>query len=117
VRDQYQCQSSDIRKVSLICNNESVFLPNTFTPNNDGVNDVFYPRGRGIRTVKFLRIYNRWGQLMFERLNFNTDDRSAGWNGTLNGKLLTADVYVYSLGMVCDSNQTIEVKGNIMLVR
>jgi gliding motility-associated-like protein len=117
VRNQYQCEASDTRTIKLLCNSESVFVPNTFTPNGDGMNDVWYPRGAGIRQVKFLRVFNRWGQLIFERLNFNTDDRSAGWDGTYKGQLLSPDVFVYSLGMVCDNGQVIETKGNVMVVR
>jgi gliding motility-associated-like protein len=116
-RNQYQCEASDSRKIDLICNNESVFVPNTFTPNNDGVNDVWYPRGSGIKSIRFIRVFNRWGQLIFERLNFNADDRSAGWDGTFKGQPLPADVYVYSLGMVCDNNQVVETRGNVMVVR
>jgi gliding motility-associated-like protein len=116
-RNQYQCEATDSRKIDLLCNTESVFVPNTFTPNNDGVNDVWYPRGSGIKSIKFLRVFNRWGQLIFERLNFNADDRSAGWDGRFKGQQLPGDVYVYSLGMVCDNNQVVETKGNVMVVR
>ena len=94
VRNDQQCEASDTRMINLLCNNESVFVPNTFTPNDDGVNDIFYPRGNGIKSVKHLRVYNRWGQLIFERLNFNTDDRNAGWDGTFKGQKLSPDVYV-----------------------
>lgn len=117
VKNDYRCEASDTRKITLLCNNESVFVPNTFTPNGDGVNDIFYPRGNGIKAVKHMRVYNRWGQLIFERQNFNTDDRNAGWDGTFKGQKLSPDVYVYSLAMVCDNNQTVETKGNIMIVR
>jgi gliding motility-associated-like protein len=117
VKNDHQCEASDTRTITLLCNNESVFVPNTFTPNGDGVNDIFYPRGNGIRSVKYLRVYNRWGQLIFEKQNFNTDDKSAGWNGTFKSQPLAPDVYVYTLAMVCDNNQVVETKGNIMIVR
>ncbi|WP_276504213.1 gliding motility-associated C-terminal domain-containing protein [Terrimonas pollutisoli] len=117
VKNDHHCEASDTRTITLLCNNESVFVPNTFTPNGDGVNDIFYPRGNGIRSVKYLRVYNRWGQLIFEKQNFNTDDKSAGWNGTFKGQPLAPDVYVYTLAMVCDNNQVVETKGNIMIVR
>jgi gliding motility-associated-like protein len=117
VQNQYQCEASDSRTVKLLCNNESIFLPNTFTPNGDGTNDVWYPRGRGISAVRYLRVFNRWGQLIFERQNFNADDRSAGWDGTYKGQKLPPDVFVYSLGMICDNGQLVDVKGNVMIVR
>ncbi|MES2774160.1 MAG: PKD domain-containing protein [Bacteroidota bacterium] len=117
VKNAGQCEASDTRIIKLLCNNESIFVPNTFTPNGDGANDIFYPRGEGIKSVRFLRVYNRWGQLVFERLNFNTNDRSQGWDGTFKGEKLAPDVYVYSLGMVCDNGQVIDTKGNVMIVR
>ena len=113
----YNCSTSDTKKISLLCNAESVFLPNTFTPNTDGVNDVLYPRGEGIKSVKHLRIFNRWGQLVFERLNFNTNDRSMGWDGTFKGQALPPDVFVFTMAVICDNNQLVETKGNVMIVR
>ncbi|MES2774161.1 MAG: PKD domain-containing protein [Bacteroidota bacterium] len=117
VGNAFNCEASDSRIIKLLCTNESIFIPNTFTPNGDGANDVFYPRGEGIKSVRFLRVYNRWGQLLFERLNFSTNDRSQGWDGTFKGEKLAPDVYVYSLGMVCDNGQVIDTKGNVMIVR
>jgi gliding motility-associated-like protein len=117
VSNAFHCEASDTRVIKLLCTNESIFIPNTFTPNGDGANDVFYPRGEGIKSVRFLRVYNRWGQLLFERLNFSTNDRNLGWDGTYKGEKLAPDVYVYSLGMVCDNGQVIDTKGNVMIVR
>jgi gliding motility-associated-like protein len=117
VTNSLGCTASDEQQISLVCNSEGVFIPNTFTPNGDGVNDVFYPRGQGIRAVRYLRIFNRWGQLVFERTNFNTDDRSAGWDGTYKGQKLAGDVFVYSAQAVCDNGQAVELKGTVMIVR
>jgi gliding motility-associated-like protein len=117
VRNAFGCEGSDKVSINLVCNGESVFLPNTFTPNGDGMNDIWYPRGGGIRLVKSLKVFNRWGQAIYERSNFNTDDRSAGWDGTLKGQPLAADVFVYTMAVTCDNGQVIETKGNVMIVR
>ena len=117
VSNALNCSVSDTRTIKLLCNNESVFVPNTFTPNGDGANDIFYPRGEGIKVVRYLRIFNRWGQLVFERLNFATNDRHAGWDGRFKGQLLDPDVFVYSMAIVCDNDEMIEVKGSVMIVR
>lgn len=117
VRNPAGCESTDRIRLQLLCNAESVFLPNTFTPNGDGVNDTWYPRGGGIRQVRYLKVFNRWGQLVFERTNISTDDRSAGWDGTYQGKPLPPDVFVFTLGATCDNGQTVETKGNVMIVR
>ncbi len=111
------CKATDNVTIFVVCNNANVFVPNTFSPNGDGVNDVFYPRGSGVFKIKGLKIFNRWGQVVFERSNFNANDVSAGWDGTFNGKKLPSDVFVYTLELVCENNQTLVFKGNIALVR
>ncbi len=87
------CIVSDTINISVEdCQNPGIFIPNSFTPNGDGLNDVFY-----IKTIaqfsKFnLFIYNRWGQLIFE-----TDNADIGWDGTFNGKPVQMDVYNYKI--------------------
>lgn len=111
------CVSRDEITIRVICGNSNVFIPNTFSPNNDGVNDVFYPRGKGLFNVKNFRVFNRWGQLVFERSNVAPNNASEGWNGTYKGNQLPSDVYVYIIDMQCDNNMVIPFKGNITLIR
>jgi gliding motility-associated-like protein len=111
------CTITDKITVFVICNNENLFIPNTFSPNGDGNNEVFYPRGRGILNVKSLRIYSRWGQEVYWRYNFMANDRSAGWDGTFKGQKLPSDVYVYMIDVICENNTVVTLKGDIMLVR
>jgi gliding motility-associated-like protein len=117
VENSAGCSTTASIDIRILCAAENVFLPNTFTPNADGVNDVWYPRGGGITGIRYLRVFNRWGQLVFERTNFNADDRSAGWNGTFKGVVLPPDVFVYSMGITCNNGQPLELKGNVMIVR
>lgn len=117
VANSYNCTSSDSKKIDLLCGTESVYLPNTFTPNSDGMNDVLYPRGEGIKQIRYLRIFNRWGQLIFEKTNFNSNDKAMAWDGTFRGKPLPPDVFVFSMAIVCDNNQLVETRGNVMIVR
>jgi gliding motility-associated-like protein len=111
------CKSKDDVTIFVVCNGNNIFLPNTFTPNGDGKNDVFYPRGGGLFTIKTLRIFNRWGEVMYEKSNFNANDASAGWNGTYKGRVLTPDVYVYTIDVLCDNNTVMTLKGNIALLQ
>jgi gliding motility-associated-like protein len=111
------CIAQDNVNVEPTCVGESVFVPNTFSPNADGNNDVFYPRGKGVNTIKRMQIFNRWGELMYERSNFSLNDPTAGWNGTYKGVLLTPDVYVYMIDGVCGNNETFNLKGNVTLLR
>lgn len=115
--NNFGCISTDDVKISLFCEKGNVFLPNTFTPNGDGMNDVFYPRGKGVKEVVYFRIYNRWGQLIYERTHFQINDRSAGWSGAFKGKPLPPGVFIYSSDMVCDDGKVFQVNGNITLIR
>jgi gliding motility-associated-like protein len=101
----------------VFCNNDNVFVPNTFSPNGDGSNDVFYVRGKGLNRVKMLRVFNRWGQVVFERTNFAVNDASAGWDGTYNGAKQVPDVYIYQLEIWCDNSTVVKFEGNVALIQ
>jgi gliding motility-associated-like protein len=111
------CRNAGEVQVIVLCNNDNVFVPNTFSPNGDGSNDIFYVRGKGLSRVKTLRIFNRWGQVVFERVNFNVNDPSMGWDGTFKGAKAVADVYVYQVEIFCDNNQVVKFEGNVALIQ
>ena len=111
------CSTRDEITIEPLCNGYNVFIPNTFSPNGDGANDVFYPRGNGLFTIRSMTVFNRWGEIVFSKRNFSANNASEGWNGTFNGKQLSADVYVYSIEVVCINNESMFLKGNIMLLR
>ncbi len=111
------CTASDEVTIKVLCNGANIFVPNTFSPNGDGMNDRFYPRGKGIFTVKAFRIFNRYGQAVFERLNLNANDASAGWDGTFKGQPSASDVYVYVMEVNCENNVLFTIKGNVTLIR
>jgi gliding motility-associated-like protein len=71
----------------------ALYVPNSFTPNGDGKNELFYIKGNSIDTENFLlRIYNRWGELLFE-----TNDINQGWDGTHNGKPVQTGTYIWDV--------------------
>ncbi|MBS1782740.1 MAG: PKD domain-containing protein [Bacteroidetes bacterium] len=111
------CKSSDSVTLYIRCHNDQVFIPNTFTPNGDGQNDVFYPRGVGMKTITSFRIYNRWGELVFERHGFMLNDKSVGWDGSFKGVQLESDIFIYSVEGICDSGETVSWKGDVTLIR
>ncbi|WP_305068219.1 PKD domain-containing protein [Longitalea luteola] len=119
VEDQYGCTNSADVTVTVVCNGMNYFVPNTFSPNGDGVNDIFAPRGIGLTRVNSMRIFNRWGEMVYERMNFMANDRTptGGWDGTYKGKPASADVYVYIIELVCENAAIVPVKGNVALVR
>lgn len=117
VENKGGCKSSDQKVVYVICNNANIFIPNTFSPNNDGVNDVFFPRGTGIFKIKDFKIFNRWGQMVFHRTDFQANDASVGWDGTFNGKPVMPDVFMYVMEVVCENNIILYYKGDITLIK
>jgi len=95
---------------------EGIFIPNSFTPNNDGKNDVFALIGKTVDMVKSLRIYNRWGELIFERTNFSIDDRAATWNGKHKGVLVPQGTYIYMAQLQCDAGEVYSKEGTVTVV-
>ncbi len=115
--DSNGCRNTGQIEVIVFCVNANVFIPNTFSPNNDGSNDVFYVRGKGLERVKTLRIFNRWGEVVFEKNNFPVNDASFGWNGTFKGNKAQPDVYVYQVEVFCENSDIIRYEGNVALIQ
>jgi gliding motility-associated-like protein len=115
--NQYGCISADTIRFKTFCPNTEVFLPNAFTPDGDGVNDQFFVQARGISMVKSMRIYSRWGELVFEKLNFLPNDKGLGWNGRVRGILANPDVYVYLCEVVCEKGAVQLLKGNVAILK
>ena len=113
----FGCAASDNITFSVLCNNANVFIPNTFSPNNDSRNDYFFAQGKGLFTIKSLRIFNRWGVMVFERSNFPANNQSYGWDGKYNGQDQPTDVYVYVMDIMCDNGTVLTYKGNVTLIR
>ena len=86
-------------------------VPNAFSPNGDGKNDVLYVRGNGFLEFE-LMIFNRLGEMVFK-----TSDTSVGWDGTYKGKAQEVDVYMYVLKGRCADGENVMTKGNITLLR
>ncbi len=93
------------------CSKPVIYVPNIFSPNGDGQNDVIYVHGVGIKTLSFL-IYDRWGEKIFE-----TSDQTIGWDGTYRGSYCPIEVYAYTLKATMSDGTEVKRKGNISLVR
>lgn len=110
------CTNDAQIQIVVLCENANVFVPNTFSPNGDGNNDVFYVRGKGLDRVKNIRIYNRWGEIVFEKKDFAPNDAAAGWNGQFRGTKAQAGVYIYQVEVFCENGDVIRHEGNIALI-
>lgn len=93
------------------CAEPFIFLPNAFTPNGDGKNDILYLRANNITSMS-LMIYNRWGQKVFESRSQND-----GWDGTYKGKKLYPDAFGYYLTVNCGNGQKFQKKGNVTILK
>ncbi len=93
------------------------YYPNAFSPNEDGINDLFLPSfGKGVRSLLSLQIFDRWGNLIYESNNCTPNDISCGWDGTFQGQDAKTGVYVY-LAQVEFADQTVTIEqGEVLLV-
>jgi gliding motility-associated-like protein len=103
--------SVTVRVHELVCDDPDIFVPNTFTPNGDGTNDVLYVRGLHITELEFM-VFDRWGEKVFE-----TRDKQLGWDGRYKGVAVDPAVFVYHLTAWCADGQRYFTKGNITVVR
>ncbi|MES2331856.1 MAG: PKD domain-containing protein [Bacteroidota bacterium] len=117
VTNAYGCVSSDTICITTFCPGSEVFIPNAFSPDGDGINDILFVQGRGIRLVKSFRIYNRWGEMVFEKTNFAAGDRTAGWDGRIRGKMASPDVFVYVCEAICEKGAPAIFKGNTAILK
>ncbi|WP_233559757.1 PKD domain-containing protein [Taibaiella sp. KBW10] len=88
-------------------------VPGAFTPNGDGRNDIIKPISVGYVRLVYFKVYNRYGQLVFQTYSFN----SGGWDGTFNGKPADVGVYYWHAAAVDPLNETLEQKGDFTLLR
>lgn len=111
-RDLANCADTAYLIVRVFQTAPSVFVPTAFTPNSDGKNDVIRPIMAGIKELKYFRIFNRWGQLVYE-----TIQEGASWDGKVNGQLQGTHVFVWTVSAVDYLDQPYFAKGLITLIR
>jgi len=111
------CTASDTVFVRITCSEGAVHVPNAFTPNHDGRNDVFRPLGRAVKAIKHFAVYSRWGQCVYSVSNMSLASETLGWDGTFNGQPMPMGTYVYYLEIECFTGETYLVKGTVELIR
>jgi len=97
--------------VDFICGPPSIYVPNAFTPNQDGKNEKLYVRANNITDLYFV-LYDRWGEKVFETRNVQL-----GWDGKFEGREVDPDVYVYYLEVTCLGGLQYFEEGNITVIR
>ncbi len=111
VIDDNGCSAMDSITITVTSPCAKIYIPTSFSPNGDGMNDLQCVMGDCIATLDFT-IYNRWGEIVFQ-----TADPKECWDGTFRGKLVQTGVYVYKLKATLDNGDKLEESGNINVVR
>ncbi|MDX1666102.1 MAG: gliding motility-associated C-terminal domain-containing protein, partial [Saprospiraceae bacterium] len=118
VTDAFGCTDASSLMVE-VRKKPTLFIPNAFSPNGDGINDFFFPnlRDEQVSRVLSFRIYNRWGNLVFEALDFDPGHSAGRWDGRLNGSLLNTGVFVYRIELELVNGTFAEYSGDVALIR
>lgn len=123
-QDTLRCEKDTAITIFVIeeCSGELIYIPNIFTPNDDGKNDEFKLTGYGIEVINYLRVFDRWGQLMFEgndiEMNNGRMNAGTGWLGdNQGGKDCNSGVYVYSYELICANGDIVRGSGNVTLIK
>ena len=107
------CYAKDSINVTMATNcNNGIHVPNAFTPNNDGKNDLFKPLIFEKLLYYEFTIFNRWGQIVFRSLNTNI-----GWDGKYNGVNQESNTYIWQLNYQIENNNPSQKKGTVLLFR
>lgn len=105
------CLTVDTQLVKTI-KEVKVYVPTAFSPDNNGRNDLFRPILIGIKQLQYFRVFNRWGQLVY-----NMQPNDPGWDGTVKGQLQGSEVFVWMMQGIGLDNKKYFQKGTVLLVR
>ena len=111
IRTASGCVTVDTQLVKIHKGIE-IYVPNSFTPNNDGRNDFLRPFTIGIKELSFFRVYNRWGQMIFE-----TRDMGKGWDGIFKGTHIEVQTLVWMFEGIGVDNKVYKARGTTVLMR
>ncbi|MFN7116149.1 MAG: proprotein convertase P-domain-containing protein [Saprospiraceae bacterium] len=114
--DEKGCEATDKTTV-VVQKIREVAVATGFTPNSDGMNDLLMVHGLPETQVNSFRVYDRWGELLFEDANFKVNDQTRGWDGNFRGTPMSAGVYIWYLEVKFSDGMTQNFKGQTTLIR
>jgi gliding motility-associated-like protein len=114
VTDAAGCTATDMVRIIL---EPSIFAPNIFSPTSSNGNERFTLFSKDNLPVNWLRIYDRWGELVFENRGFLTNDLASGWDGSFRGSPLTPSVFVFMAEVEYEPGLLVRLQGDITLLR
>ncbi len=116
ITDANGCTATDDIRI-YINQFQRVYIPNAFTPNNDMNNDVFMIHGgKGAQSAD-IKVFDRWGELVYREPNAEFNNPEFGWDGTHNGTVCPAGVYVYLVDVTFNTGEILPYKGQLTLIR
>lgn len=116
IEDQNGCLGED--KVRVFVQETSIYIPNAFSPNGDNKNDFFTVYvGESVAKISYLKVFDRKGELVFERKDFFPDDEQKGWDGSFRGKRMDPNVFVYLVEVEFINGNKRLFKGDVTLLR
>jgi gliding motility-associated-like protein len=112
--DEFGCEMMEeiTIRVNEACQYSRLQIPNMISPNGDGYNDRFEIRHEGFGQISLLKVFNRWGEVIYE-----TNDIDQPWDGTFKGVELNPGVYVYFLEGFCLNDETFIKTGNVTIIK
>ena len=111
VIDTNGCSNQDYVTITVVEPELELFIPNVFSPNGDGHNDLFVVEGSGLNEFN-IKVFDRWGQLIFE-----SEDQNISWDGLHNGKQLNTAVFAYTLTFTDNLGDQQVMSGNVTLIK
>lgn len=115
--DETGCEATDEVTIHVI-KDRPVYIPNGFTPDGDGINDGFTVfGGPAVDRIQELKIFDRWGELVFDTKNIPPSNEGLGWDGTFNGKTVNPGVFVYLAEVRFIDGEVETYSGDVTLVR
>ena len=112
VSNEQGCFDTDTINVKLFNIDPDLLVPSGFSPDNDGLNDIFRPIVIGMKSLNAFRVYNRWGQLVYSTTQVND-----GWDGNFKGAPQSAGTYVWYAEGITYLGRKVEKKGTMILIR
>lgn len=117
VTDENGCSTTTSTQIQVLPRSRKIFVPTAFSPNDDGINDVFYINAdERVSQITRMQVYDRWGNLFFTNENINANEPAAGWNGTVNGKPADSGVYVWFAEIIFADGSKETISGDMSLL-
>jgi gliding motility-associated-like protein len=116
VTDSAGCTAKDVINI-FVKKPQEVVVPSAFSPNEDGENDQLLVHGKSGIKVTYFRVFDRWGELLFESTDFNINDKTGGWNGNFRTKEMPLGTYAWAIEVVYEDGSSQSFKGQTALLR